>query len=525
MDWKIGLIFLGLGVLLNLPVALLSLHLDLMGWIWPELLLWVCAPVVLVIAGTRHSDPSASGTSQRATLTSIYPCLMIGLASLSWGVYSSTMVWSLRGISIAASCCLVLLFRSTDQRLFQMVALGMLAPVSTWTLAHPVHWIGQKLATALAGSVLDVSKVYHYYKGNVIGLVSTDFLENQQCSGIRLLGTSLLVVLTMGFLGGYSWLRMIYLTVVSLFWIVVWNAMRLAYCVWMQDGQSSLIQHNFILYDAVCLLGILFFTWSADQFISALIYQDKDIDKEDIVSGGSKPKSGVPRSSLATSWVGLLLSVVSIAGILGLGAWQFYGWLGTPKSTAGSLGDAQIDRMLNGVALKLGVLNKDRQDGWVIAQTEGATESFAPVFRPMVAWPHSHWELTNDRYNGSTMRLRIDGLWTNSIAPQWLWQWYGWKTDARTVQQSAAVAREAVAFGMSRSIVEEGYVVTRRLYLLEPSGSNSSYLQVSLVQESVRPISDQQQSLQRDLFDQLYNQIQSGFSALQETSQTGIEAP
>jgi hypothetical protein len=123
------------------------------------------------------------------------------------------------------------------------------------------------------------------------------------------------------------------------------------------------------------------------------------------------------------------------------------------------------------------------------------------------------------------MRLRIDGLWTNSIAPQWLWQWYGWKTDARTVQQSAAVAREAVAFGMSRSIVEEGYVVTRRLYLLEPSGSNSSYLQVSLVQESVRPISDQQQSLQRDLFDQLYNQIQSGFSALQETSQTGIEAP
>lgn len=524
MDWKIGLIFLGLGVLLNLPTAQWALHGDSFSWIGIELLLWVFAPIALVCAGNRNFNPAAHGESQRATFSSIYPCLLIALTSLLWGMYSGTTAWSLRGMSIAASCFLVLLWNATNQRLYQMVALGMLVPVSTWTFAHQIHWFGQKLATALAGSVLDLAKVYHFYKGNVIGLVSTDFLENQQCSGVRLFGTSLLLVLTLGFLSGYSWFRMVYLTIVALFWIVVWNAMRIAYCVWIQDGQSTLIQHNFVLYDVVCLLGILFFTWSADQFYSALTYKEKDSDRESEKQDAALADSALgnvsTRPNSSVSLVGLLLSGVAIAGIVGLGGWQLYRWFGLSNGVSKTFSSVQVDQILDGLELKTSL-----KDGWVIARAQGAAEGFAPIFRPLAGWPHQQWELTNERLKGSTMKLRVDGLWTDAIAPQWLWQWYGWKTNVGTPPQNAGLNQDAVAFGMSRSIVEEGYVITKRLYLLDPSDSRSRYVQVSLVQESVRPIADPQQSLQRDLFTALYDEIQGGFNASYSTGQAGIEAP
>jgi len=524
MDWKIGLIFLGLGVLLHLPTAQWALHWDSFSWIGIELLLWGLAPIALVCAGARNFNPSARGESHRATISSIYPCLLIAFASLLWGICSGTAGWSLRGISIAVSCFLVLLLNSTNQRLYQMVALGMLAPVSTWTFAHQIHWVGQKLATALAGSVLDLGKVYHFYKGNVIGLVSTDFLENQQCSGVRLFGTSLLLVLTLGFLSGYSWFRMVYLTIVALFWIVVWNAMRIAYCVWIQDGQSTLIQHNFVLYDVVCLLGILFFTWSADQFYSALTYKEKDSDREsekqDAALAGSTLGNVSTRPTSNASLLGIVLSGVAIAGIVGLGGWQLYRWFGLTNGGSRTLSSEQVDQILDGLEFKTSL-----KDGWVISRTQGAAEGFAPIFRPLARWPHEQWELTNERLKGSTMKLRVDGLWTDAIAPQWLWQWYGWKTGASTLPESTGPNQDAVAFGMSRSIVEEGYVITKRLYLPDPSDSRSRYVQVSLVQESVRHIADPQQSLQRDMFPALYDEIQGGFNASHSTGQAGIEAP
>jgi hypothetical protein len=78
---------------------------------------------------------------------------------------------------------------------------------------------------------------------------------------------------------------------------------------------------------------------------------------------------------------------------------------------------------------------------------------------------------------------------------------------------------------MSRSIVEEGYVVSRRLYLSESLGAYSPYVQVSLVQESVRPISQEEQILQRDLFTGLYDQIQRGLSDSLKAGVIEVEAP
>ena len=521
MDRMFGLIFLGLGWLLNLPVVQHAVGAYSIEWIWLELALWIAAPIFLLIGGNRSSSESIGSASQRATLASIAPGLLIALASLLWGAYSSSIGWSLRGMSIGASCLLVLLVGATDRRLFQMIVLGMLVPISTWTFAYEVHWLGQKLATSFAGSVLDLAKIFHFYKGNVIGLVSTDFLENEQCSGIRLLATALLVSLTLGFLGSYSWFRMIYLTLVTLFWVVVWNALRLAYCVWMQDGQPNRLEHNLLIYDVVSLVGILFFTWSGDQFFAALTYQEKEVDKEDFPIGESasikvSSRGQVPlqRSPFQSSF-GLLLSAVAIAGILGLGGGQISGWIGPTKGDAGSFTSHQVQDGLERLALTTG-----QEDGWSVTRTEGAAESFAPLYRPFVVWPHQQWELTNERLKEGSMRLRVDGLWSSSMSPEWLWRWYGWQTGRRTGEP-----QDTIAFGMSRSIVEEGYVVSRRLYLSESLGAYSPYVQVSLVQESVRPISQEEQILQRDLFTGLYDQIQRGLSDPLKAGVIEVEAP
>jgi hypothetical protein len=81
--------------------------------------------------------------------------------------------------------------------------LSFFVPLPLWKLAPEIHSIGQILATSFASSALDLLKVFHFTSGNVIGLVSTDFLENAQCAGLRVLGPAMLIALCYSFLRSY----------------------------------------------------------------------------------------------------------------------------------------------------------------------------------------------------------------------------------------------------------------------------------------------------------------------------------
>ncbi|MFM8399243.1 MAG: archaeosortase/exosortase family protein, partial [Pirellula sp.] len=182
-------------------------------------------------------------------------------------------------------------------------------PLSLWSLAPEIHSLGQRLATSFAGATLDLLKIFFFTKGNVIGLVNTSFLENAQCSGLRLLGPALLIALIYSFLRGYRLARSIYIAVICLFWVIVINGVRIAFFARQQDSQATPLDFNAPMADILSLLAILFLLWSADQFYAA--FSTKEVERE---AEPSKAPVIVGEASLSTMFavnvllIGLILS-------------------------------------------------------------------------------------------------------------------------------------------------------------------------------------------------------------------------
>jgi hypothetical protein len=133
-------------------------------------------------------------------------------------------------------------------------------------------------------------------------------------------------------------------------------------------------------------------------------------------------------------------------------------------------------------------------EGWKIGPATQSLESFSPVFRQTPSWNHREWELTPEQSREGSMKLRIDGIWIALPKPDWLWRWYGWKTDGVISEDHGSFS-----FGMKRSIVEEAYVVTKGVRVVGDRTLPGPVVQVSLVQESVRPITEKQRKEQKEL--------------------------
>jgi hypothetical protein len=499
MGKKVTIALLAIGLAVYVPAILRFYHEIAFGQFWLEIGLLVVGFASLVIAGFANrpaSKPFAAKDRWAAGVTGI---LIAALLAMLWGVYSVDTAWVLRGWGMCLSCLIALLAGFSMPRLVQMSVLCFMVPVSLWTFSQDIHWFGQRLSTGLAGSILDLAKIYYFNKGNVIGLVSTDFLETGQCAGIRLLGPVLVIVLTYGFTFQYRWFRVGFLILEALFWIVVWNALRIAYCVWVQDSQTTPVDWNFLLLDMVCLLGTLFLTWSGDQFYAAFTYKEKDGYKEEARPSGLQDSDSMVEGNEKRSSGYVFAAGVILVTNIALGFWGIHRGVWGDAPGYGSLRtSASIEK-----------INFDSSiDGWKVTETEGSDESFIPVFRQSSNWSHREWEFTRDGVLQTTMKLRVDGPWLHPPRMNWIWNWFGWKTAS-----FLSDAKGDSSWVVRREIVQEGFVVSRDLSLPQDDRTRAQVVQIALVQEGFRAISEEDRKAQRELFSRLREAIEQQLRA------------
>jgi hypothetical protein len=242
-----------------------------------------------------------------------------------------------------------------------------------------------------------------------------------------------------------------------LFWIVVVNAFRIATCAWMQDGQSSPIEWNFLLIDTICLGVILMLTWSGDQFFAAFNGIATDHDNEESIHRDLT--SGTPGFSDGAEdrFEGISLLFLGLIGFIGVGIWQIYLSQSNPQSR---LDKQEIAAKLNSLKID------DSFAGWKVVETREIYESITPVVRQSALWPTRQWEFSSDDPVQPLLRLRIDGLWLEPPQADWLWRWYGWKTERPTREEPGVVS-----WGMSRSIAQQQ---CRSAWRAIPRGSANS---------------------------------------------------
>jgi len=389
-----------------------------------------------------------------------------------------------------------------------VVRMGLLlgfVPLLPWGIEWRVHEVGQRLASWFAGVLLDMARVFYYWRGNVIGLVDKDVLGSEQGAGLRWFGPVILTVISYGFLRRYRLVRMIYLMVVGVFWLVVIQGGMIAYYFWAQVGkQGGGSEESLGWFDGLGVASVLFLVWSSDQFYSAFTYREaEDVQGDDPLNAGGRSQRGGVRKS-GSLW-GLVIGTV-LYGLIGCWIWVAPGRFSTLADLGGEAGGSSSFE------------SSTQQVGeWMFKEVEGGSfEGFVPVFAQVDSFKQREWELTRvgdiqraqsavdvpvseDAYS---VRFRLDGAWVDKPWAAWLWRWYGWRIFEEGREG------ELQYWSMSRTIAEEGFVVSG---WSRPAGLGASG-QYSLEVRGVRPISKE---MQREMI-ALYEMIQGSFDGVIE---------
>lgn len=448
-----------------------------------DLALFFLAFALIVLTGmaTPFSRSSTDEHPIRARNLIVFVSASVGACLL--GVLSNDPVWVFRAAGLCFAALIALVAGFSTNRLFYLGLLLCMVPLSLWKTAPWVHSHSQWLASSFAGCLLDIYKVFYFAKGNVIGLVSTDFLQNESCSGLRLIYPMILLAIVYGCFNGYRFQRFLYLIGVLLFWAIVSQGAWIAVEAIMQDRQSTKVSYNSGTVSVILFASVTLLTWSGDQFFSAFFGPSSD--KESETSIDAKKIELTNDKDISDSKVPWMVLWSMLVGIAFLGGWSIY-----KGQWAQGLNLRQYEAISAVESLKL----ESAVEGWKIGPATKSTESFSPVFRQTPDWKHWEWDLTPDQSREGSMKLRIDGIWIALPRPDWLWRWYGWKPDLVLSEDNGSFS-----FALKRSIVEEAYVVTKGVRVVGDSTLPGPVVQVSLVHESVRPITEKQRKEHKEL--------------------------
>lgn len=401
----------------------------------------------------------------------LYVVLLLGLGVGGLGVLLSDarLVWMGCGWIFALGIGALLGFGAGA--MLRMGLLIGLVPLLPWAWEWRVHLYGQAWSSWFAGVMLDFARVFFYWRGNVIGLVDHDVLGNAQASGIRWFSPVLLTVLGYGFAVRHGWFRTLYLVFQTVFWIVIVQGVSIAYSLWKLNaggGQSDLVWGGWL--DGVGIVIVLFLVWSSDQFYSAFTYREVDELPSDTKGSG---RGVAPVVSSAGALWGLVIGMLCFGAIGGWG-WYTERWkpvLGWRESGVG--------------------IEAQTWKGWGVTE-EDVTEGFEPVFAQGASWVQRQWRVERGRDDlGSEgrkeaqedVRVRVVGPWYFPPVATWLWDWYGWKIGE--LKRDG----DLVSWTMSRTIAEEGFVVSR----WESQGEQGMKVQWVMEVRAVRPVSKERQ--------------------------------
>lgn len=276
-------------------------------------------------------------------------------------------------------------------------------------------WL-QGLASRFAGVLLDFSRVFYYSHGVVLGLVSQEGLAVDLCNGVRSLEIAVFCAIAWGVYQRYHWFRTFLNVSQVLLWVILWNGVRIAVLLINQDGGGNWLNTPWLVggIEYLCLVAILFFAWSGDQFLSSVVEPKSIQEPLDRVWDEGSLRSRPAKDGM--QWI-LPWSVVFL--VLAWMGWRF----------------AHLHQMESDRVAKLASVSWPAEvQGWKV--TSGGTSEplpFEPIFLSGYAAPAQVWTLEKD---SRKLRLEILGVSSLYPGPSWHWAWFGWSTGVKSRENS-----------------------------------------------------------------------------------------
>jgi exosortase len=174
----------------------------------------------------------------------------------------------------------------------------------------------QQTATQLASFLLDLVGSLHYKQGVVLVSVGKSFMAAEACSGIRSLFSSITAIVFWGLFNGYSWRRNCVNVVQTVFWVLAFNAIRIAIVIYVEEkfGFSIATGWRHDLLGFVIFLFIFGMVLSTDQLLASLI-EPHFIDEKVEESRQHVPKIGWMEW---LRWTGNRISLIAWCALFGL---------------------------------------------------------------------------------------------------------------------------------------------------------------------------------------------------------------
>jgi exosortase len=153
------------------------------------------------------------------------------------------------------------------------IVLAVIKPLPSFSLEQIVTIRMQHVASGLASWLLDSVGVIHSLEGVVLKLPERTFLTEDGCSGIRSLFSSITAVVFIGMLNRFHWFRQVLNILQTIFWVVVFNALRIATVIFVEDRTGISVasgwQHEVLGFVAFFLIFVT--VLSTDCFFSAIV--------------------------------------------------------------------------------------------------------------------------------------------------------------------------------------------------------------------------------------------------------------
>ena len=186
-------------------------------------------------------------------------------------------------------------------------------------LEQPLTIRMQQTATQLASFLLDLVGLLHYKQGVVLVSVGKSFMAEEACSGIRSLFSSITAIVFWGLLNRYSWRRTCINVVQTVFWVLVFNAIRIAIVIYVEErfGFSIATGWRHDLLGFLIFLFIFGMVLSMDQLLASLIEPHFIGDADETIE---ESRQHIPKIGWMEwlRWAGNRTSLIAWCALFGL---------------------------------------------------------------------------------------------------------------------------------------------------------------------------------------------------------------
>jgi hypothetical protein len=302
------------------------------------------------------------------------------------------------------------------------ILLWFLKPVPDFAEPWLQLWL-QGLASRFAGVVLDFMRVFYYSQGVVLGLVSQGEVASDVCNGVRSLYVAIFVAIAWGVYFKYHWFRTALNVTQVLFWVIVWNGLRIALLLGNQDAGGDWHETPWMvaILEFLCLSAILFLAWSGDQFLASVV-EPKKQELPMIIQPVQDHTGYESAWSSRTEYLGWSIAF----GLLALLGWRM-STLHTREHGAQRMGG--VSELPSELA------------GWKITAAENPElPRLVPIFMPGYSDSAKSWDIEKE---GRKLQFSILGSSTLYPGPRWHWTWFGWTASVRSKELTVESENES----------------------------------------------------------------------------------